>query len=106
MAVANEYENSTRAGKVDPTSNTLKYFPRELVDKPKMGFGVPLDSWLRGDFLYWAESLQNEDRIRRAGYLNPKPIREKWREDESSACNWQYHLWNVLMFQTWLEAQS
>ena len=83
-----------------------KHFPRELVDKPKMGFGVPPDSWLRGDFRDWAESLLNEDRIRREGYLNPKPIRGKWREHESSERNWQNHLWNILMFQTWLEAQS
>lgn len=80
-----------------------KHVPREMFNRPKMGFSVPLAEWLRGDLRDWAEDLLSEERLKREGVFEPKPIREKWEAHASGAANWQYHLWDVLMFQAWKE---
>ena len=83
-----------------------RYVPRELVERPKMGFGIPLDAWLRGPLKDWAESLLAEDRLRHEGYLEPAPIRAAWKAHLSGQASYGYRLWSVLMFQAWLDAQG
>lgn len=80
-----------------------KRLPRELIERPKMGFGVPIDQWLRGPLRPWAQDLLDPDRLRSQGLFNPQPINERWRAHQAGA-NWAYPLWNVLMAQAWLEA--
>lgn len=81
-----------------------QYVPKQLIERPKAGFAVPIGSWLRGPLREWAETLLDERRIITEGFLNPLPVREKWLEHLSGRRDWQYYLWNVLMFQAWLES--
>jgi asparagine synthase (glutamine-hydrolysing) len=80
-----------------------KHVPRELVERPKMGFGVPLAEWLRGPLRDWAESLLSENRLRATPFLDGNLIRRYWAEHLSGQRNWQYLLWDVLMFEAWRE---
>lgn len=83
-----------------------RHVPQALIDRPKMGFGVPIGSWLHGPLRDWAETLLDPVRLAREGYLRPERVREKWKEHQSGRRNWSYWLWTVLMFQAWLEAQA
>jgi asparagine synthase (glutamine-hydrolysing) len=82
-----------------------KYVPRQLIKRPKAGFGIPVGQWLRGPLREWAEELLNEARLQREGYFRPAPIRAVWREHLSGRHDWASRLWCVLMFQAWLEQQ-
>jgi asparagine synthase (glutamine-hydrolysing) len=83
-----------------------KYVPRPLVERPKQGFGLPIAQWLRGPLRDWAEALLDEHRLREQGMLEPRPIRQKWKEHLSGETRWDYHLWTVLMFQSWMDVYS
>jgi asparagine synthase (glutamine-hydrolysing) len=82
-----------------------RHVPPELVERPKVGFSVPIEFWLRGPLNEWAESLLDEARLRKEGFFEAGPVRQKWAEHLAGKQNWQYGLWNVLMFQAWLENQ-
>ena len=79
-----------------------KYVPRDLIERPKAGFGIPVGQWLRGPLRGWAEDLLDEARLSREGYLNPAPIRTAWAQHLSGRHDWTPRLWSVLMFQSWL----
>jgi asparagine synthase (glutamine-hydrolysing) len=79
-----------------------RHVPRDLVDRPKMGFGVPIGEWLRGPLRSWVEDLLEEKDMRQRGLIKPEPVRRKWEEHLSGRRNWQYLLWDVLMLQAWL----
>jgi asparagine synthase (glutamine-hydrolysing) len=83
-----------------------RHVPRELIERPKMGFGFPIDKWLRGPMRGWAEDLLSEARLKREGYFYPGLIRQKWAEHLSENRNWSSQLWAVLMFQAWLEQEK
>ena len=78
-----------------------RYVPEHLVDRPKMGFGIPLDSWLRGPLREWAETLLDKNILNTQGFFNADAVHKKWNEHQSGDRNWQYQIWNILMFQAW-----
>jgi asparagine synthase (glutamine-hydrolysing) len=80
-----------------------RHVPRELIDRPKMGFGVPIDDWLRGPLRDWAESLLSVESLQRTGLLRPEPVRERWLDHICGRRNWKYHIWDILMLQAWSE---
>lgn len=99
-----KYHN--RIGKWPLKQILFKYVPEPLFDRPKMGFGVPIDEWLRGPLKEWAASLLDEGRLKREGYLKPKPIRKEWLRHLSRERDRHYGLWTILMFELWLENMS
>jgi len=82
-----------------------RHVPPRLVERPKAGFAVPLGEWLRGPLRDWAEALLAADRLKADGYLDPVAVRTRWAQHLAGSHDWRYHLWNVLMFQAWLEGR-
>jgi asparagine synthase (glutamine-hydrolysing) len=83
-----------------------KYVPKNLIERPKAGFAIPIGQWLRGPLKDWAEALLDEKRLEIEGYFHPKPIRDKWLQHLSGRYDHTASLWAVLMFQSWLESIS
>jgi asparagine synthase (glutamine-hydrolysing) len=80
-----------------------QYLPPELIDRPKAGFTLPLDSWLRGPLRDWAAALLDPARLRREGHFNSRIVQQEWIAHQSGRRNRQLALWDILMFQAWLE---
>jgi asparagine synthase (glutamine-hydrolysing) len=101
-----ELKRRNRTGKWMLRQLLYRYVPPSLVERPKMGFGVPIDTWLRGPLRDWASSLLEPARLRREGVLDPAPIERLWRDHQSGRRNHQHRLWVALMFQAWREEWS
>ena len=80
-----------------------RHVPRTLIERPKMGFGIPVSQWLRGSLRDWAEDLLSESSLEAQSHLNPQPIRERWQQHIKGQHNWKDSLWLVLMWQSWLK---
>lgn len=80
-----------------------KYLPQTYWQRPKMGFAVPLDSWLRGSLKNWADDLLSMEYLKKKGFFDPEAVSRKWEEHKTGVRNWQYELWDILMFNSWLE---
>jgi len=83
-----------------------QYIPKDLIDRPKKGFGVPVGEWLKGPLKDWAEDLLSTESIKQTEILNPAPIRAKWEQHLRGDVNWEFHLWDILMLQSWLRNQA
>ena len=83
-----------------------QYVPESMLERPKQGFGVPIDAWLKGPLRAWAEALLDKQRLNDEGFFYPEPILQKWQEHLNGKHNWQYHLWDILMFQAWLQVNK
>ena len=95
-----------KIGKQPLKDIAYKYVPRELIDRPKEGFGIPAAKWLRGPLREWAAQLLDQNRIAKEGYFNAELINQIWAEHLSGATDWSSKLWTILMFQLWLENQK
>jgi asparagine synthase (glutamine-hydrolysing) len=103
LTLPEEYKIKAEVGKSVLRDVLYKYVPKDMIERPKMGFGVPLAEWMRGELRVWCEDLLNEKKLNDDGFFNSKLIREKWNEHLKGDVDWHHELWNVLIFQAWLE---
>ena len=98
-----EYKIRKGVGKSILRDILYKFVPKEKIEKPKMGFGIPLGDWMRGQLRPWCENLLDENKIKQDGYFNHQIIKKKWNEFLNGNTSTQFQLWNILVFQVWLE---
>ncbi len=99
-----EMKINDNEGKLPLRKILYKYVPKDLIERPKAGFSIPLSDWLRGPLKEWADSLLNIERLRFEGYLNAEYVDSIWKEHLNGKRNWTFRIWSILMFQSWLES--
>ena len=100
-----EYKINDGNGKLILRDLLSRYMPKHLFDRPKMGFGVPVGTWINGPLKDWADSLLTEEKLNRDGLLNAELIRDRWLAHQNGSANWDSFLWSVLMFVLWMDSQ-
>jgi len=80
-----------------------RFIPQKLIKRPKSGFAIPLDSWLRGPLKEWAQSLINESTLKNNEFLDSQKVQTLWKQHQSKRYNYQNQLWAILMFQAWVK---
>lgn len=101
-----EYKVNRDQGKIILKKILARHVPDRYFERPKMGFGVPIGSWLRSDLREWADDMLDHRSLASSGIFNQKVIGEKWRQHKNSEGNWQAYLWPVLMYQQWANQRS
>jgi asparagine synthase (glutamine-hydrolysing) len=102
-----ELKIKNNSGKLILRNILENYVPNSLMERPKVGFGLPLKDWLRGPLREWAEDLLDETRMTEEGFFYAAPIQSLWREHIYNQADYTEFLWSILMFQAWLrEAKS
>lgn len=105
MSLPLKYKIRNGQGKWILKELLYKYVPKKLVDRPKMGFGVPIGDWLRGPLKDWSDNLLDKNRLQKEGYLNSEVVYKMWNEHLEGSRDRTNEIWNILMFQLWLENQ-
>ncbi len=106
LSLPAEWSLSGDTGKQLLRDVLYRHVPRELVDRPKQGFAVPVAHWLRDELRDWAESLLDASRLDREGYWNTRIVRAFWEDHIEGRADHSFYLWSILTFQAWLEHQQ
>ena len=97
-----KFKSNSGTGKLLLRHVLDRYVPRQLMERPKMGFGIPIEQWLRGSLRDWGEELLKEKRLKEEGFFNTQIVRKMWEGHQRGLRRWHYSLWSILMFQAWL----
>ena len=101
--VDNNQKFTRNEGKIILKNILSKYIPKKLYDRPKMGFGIPINRWLSNGLREWSENLLETNKIKQQGFFNPDYVEMVWKKQKNGLEDNSYHLWNLLIFQDWLE---
>ena len=96
-----QHKVSGETGKLVLRKVLFRHVPKELLERPKKGFGVPIDLWLKGPLKDWAADLLSPDLLKRQGFFDPRVVQKCWQEHQEGVRPWHYHLWDILVFQMW-----